>query len=570
MKLNHLASAIAMTFAAFSASAAQYEVVELTPLLEKGVNNFATSINETGDVVSTVQRPYNLPIDRTLLDFDSDALKDGLTDIDAAREGNFNQADYLWLFNRINLGLSSQRFAQYQSFSSDGNTAELVTAFDRLEADLGSYTMSADTFVSAWKHDYLVGSSSAPFYTVRYTTSSSSQNPDGTTTTTTTDHTNVVHDFATRGFVQNGDQVTGLPAPDTTLGGFSQAFDINDKMQVVGYGTTATTDKVIEAAQNCADDEKRGDQPVEVCRQLLINAGIFLPKTTRQSPTEVQYRGLIWQLDNQGKVISTKTLGLLVEPDEDDPRFFQSRAVAINNNGIAVGYSNDTESTLESNIPSHAAIYDNDEVIGFINKDEYASSEATAINNNNLVVGIGTKRVNGFWRTKFFVHNIDSGETVFPKDFFLGSASVAHDINDNGLVVGEGEVEATINQGRRREAFIYDTKAETFTNINSLLECDTAYKIVEARQINENNEIVANALVSEVSRNVDGSEILDDAGNPLMVDKVIAVKLVPIANGVADDCPSTEEKFERKGASSSVYGLALLMLAGLFRRLRKL
>ena len=140
-----------------------------------------------------------------------------------------------------------------------------------------------------------------------------------------------------------------------------------------------------------------------------------------------------------------------------------------------------------------AAVFDGDEVVGFINDQEYPQSTAEDINNNDIVVGYATKIINGSSRTKFFVHDYRGEVTEFPNDFFNSSSSVANAINDNGLVVGQGEVETNLSGSRRSEGFIYDIDSKEFTNINDLLSCNSPYTIVQANDINERDEIAATA-----------------------------------------------------------------------------
>lgn len=70
--------------------AAKYRVVEL-PVADKGQASFPSAINGDGNITVNVSNPFNVPIDLELLDFESDALINGLTDVEAASNGNFNK-----------------------------------------------------------------------------------------------------------------------------------------------------------------------------------------------------------------------------------------------------------------------------------------------------------------------------------------------------------------------------------------------------------------------------------------------------------------------------------------------
>ena len=278
MKFNRLAIAVALSVTALSATAAKYRVEPLG-FVEKAENNFVATINEQGDVVSVLQEPYEPPIDRTLIDFDSDFMQENLTDVESAREGNFNTADYEFLAAFVKSGrgsLFSQQLAEFQSYITEGEGIRLITAFDVINPDLEDYTQSSDTIVRKIKHGYAVGTSAAPFYNIPYVNEEDLE------------LTYVVNDFAERGFIQNDNIVVGMPAVDQTLGGKSEAFDINVNLQVAGYSTTEATDSLVEAVELCNDDEERGDRPLEACLRSLMNSGAL--------DSNMQRRATIWDL----------------------------------------------------------------------------------------------------------------------------------------------------------------------------------------------------------------------------------------------------------------------------------
>ena len=115
---------------------------------------------------------------------------------------------------------------------------------------------------------------------------------------------------------------------------------------------------------------------------------------------------------------------------------------------------------------------------------------------------------------------------------------------------------------------------QTFTDLNDLIACDAPYIIVGANSINDDNIILANALVNEQARNPNGDLVVDSDGEPVMVDRVIAVRLNPIPNGIIEGCSNAEEEtvIERQGASVSVLTGSLFVVALLgkllFRRRR--
>ena len=128
-----------------------------------------------------------------------------------------------------------------------------------------------------------------------------------------------------------------------------------------------------------------------------------------------------------------------------------------------------------------------------------SDSRATAINDAGIAIGYLNVFVNGSERKKFYYvdTNSESLEMIFPEDFFNGSSSEPAAINENGLIVGKGEVEthSSSRKARRTHGFLYDMNTDVFTDLNDFLPCDSAYTIIQANSINENNEISATAVV---------------------------------------------------------------------------
>jgi hypothetical protein len=550
--------------------AAKYRVVEL-PVADKGQSSFPSAINEDGKITVNVSSAYNIPIDLDLLDFESETLINGLTDVASASNGDFNIIDYELLLASIRAGdgsQSAQQIATTIGFLASDIETNYIPGFDQRSTPDNEFSISTNIILRDVNgSDFTVGSGEGFYNKVDYTFESGE------------DVTFVVHEFGTRGFVSLGEEtVVGLPAPETMAGGFSDAFGINESNQVVGYGTTLFLSDTLETdITNCEDEEiiddgdsgtvdfpLRGDIPVESCISSVVST------LTNAVTTYAQLRGLIWQLDGQGNLLDTKVLGLLFEPEADDTANYSSQAVAINDNGIAVGISNgqytENDVTVSRNF---GVIFDEDEVINLtpdpdsaVARSSNTISSAADINNNNLVVGYQVKAVNGKNRNKFFVYDMNLAELIFPDDFFLGSSSVALDINNNDLVVGYGEVDAPIT-GRRTEGFLYDHKAEQFYGARDLISCDSPYTIVQANSINDKDEIAATALYKGPLKDSRGEVITDSTGSETIVDLVVAVKLMPIIDGEVENCdaPADEINRDRQGASLNwmlAFGLILL------------
>ena len=130
MKLNRITALLALSSLTAWVNAASYEVVEL-PTEAVSNDQFASSIDDTGLMLTTVSQPFNPPIDLTLIDLEAA----GLTDLDAAQQGNFNTTDLTIITNAIlTLTAANNNFSQKLSsqigFQTDGTDFEYVFGFD--------------------------------------------------------------------------------------------------------------------------------------------------------------------------------------------------------------------------------------------------------------------------------------------------------------------------------------------------------------------------------------------------------------------------------------------------------
>lgn len=561
MKISRLASALTLSLLTVTSSyAAKYRVVEL-PLRDKGVNSFSQAINQVGDVATVVQTPLNPPIDLELIDFENDALRNSLTDPNGAAVGNINAEDRLTLYNYIRSDQTthfSQELADYLSYLSNGQESELLRGFDVIDADLEGLTKSTNNQVKSINNARaVVGVSSAPYQKVVY------RNENGVNLTY------LAREHMDRGYLQINNRIFDVSPIEDFIGGVSAANDINNSFEVAGFSSVEVSEAFELAIEACEDEDQRADVPYESCIRSLVkiyedSVNGNAASIRRPIDTTFRRRAVIWEFTPSGDLLDYRELGTLVENDDQDTRFLSSNALAINDNGIAVGESNSFYQGRSATVVDMAAVFDGDETIGFIDDQQYSRSRAVDINNNDVVVGYAFKTINGGYRSKFFVHDYRGETTLFPNDYFESSSSLAHGINDNGLVVGEGEVETNLSGQRRKEAFIYDIHSQEFTNINDMLSCDSPYTIIQAKDINENDEIAATAIVYRERANITGELDLDERGNTIFANMAVAVKLVPIPGGAIDECKLVEEVVKRKGGAP--FGLLGLVVLGLFTR----
>ena len=262
--------------------------------------------------------------------------------------------------------------------------------------------------------------------------------------------------------------------------------------------------------------------------------------------------------------------------DRDNTFYLYTYAFDINEQGIAVGESltgdfvaiTRPNSSARAESERVATVFRDGETIELLPRDENIISQAIGINDNNWVTGAVLPPSDTASRSRLFVYNLETEEKVYPEGFFTSGGVTPNAISNNNIVVGSADVTATNETQRQTTAFMYNIETEELIDLNDLVSCDNTYELVEAVDINENNEIIANARLRTTSKYITGVEILDSAGETNAVDSIVAVKLSPLSNGTIDDCevPEDEQPYERQAASTGLLALGGMLLAGLFRR----
>ena len=260
---------------------------------------------------------------------------------------------------------------------------------------------------------------------------------------------------------------------------------------------------------------------------------------------------------------------------KDSTTHYFTYAYDINNQGIAVGegLTGDTVTITRPNSSGLteservATVFRDGETVELLPREENLLSQAIAINDNNWVTGAVLRASSDIARARLFAYNLDTTEQVYPDGFFTTSAVIANAINNNNIIVGKADIEATSDTLRETHAFMYDIETEEFTDLNDLISCDSDYELVEALDINDDDEIIANARIKKASTYITGVEIINSEGETVEVDSIVAVKLTP-STGTIEDCDVEEEDepYERSGASSSQLGLLLLAGMAFIRR----
>lgn len=538
------------------AQADLFQVQEL-PTAENYRNSFPQAINEQGFVVGISRFPTNVDIDLTQVS-PTVLANAGITNIEEVEELTPEQYNYILSNLAINANNNPQQIqiGLNSAFIYDGTTRTVPLLSD-------TPTITSDSFLYQINDsNSAVGAATGPFYPIEFTYT----NSDDEEVT----RTYYVRDFIMRGvWTRDGERSVIEPPETAELGGESAIMDINDSGLAAGYASVALSPFAQERIDSCTPEDPDAviTRPTEVCvygiwlelynqRASNIAPSFFSRSDYAARRSIYDIRGYLWQLDSNGEVISATELGTLEQRREDDDRDFSSYAFAVNNNAIAVGQSWTYHPTRGAiRMP---AIFENGEATAVTESEAYFWGAATDINDNNKAVGYLVENRSGNLRNTGFIYDVDASAdaesqlTLLP-GFFSGSSTVPNAINEDGIVVGTGEIEATLSRVRRRVGFWYDSTAETpqFINLNDAIACDSPYFIVEANDITDDGEVLATALKTQ--------EYVDGNGETQTREVAVAIKLDPI-EGELNNCREEQNKVTRSGAAFGPWGLGLLAL----------
>ena len=561
-----------------TASAATYQLTEL-PRYENSKHTFISDVNDSGDIIGAATQLFNYNIDVSYLDFEDENLKSAYDSYvnslaNIGEEPSFTLED-------IKNGISStdaDALAFMLNFLSNNNgneayqklvdrlglvfntsSAEELTLFDIEASFSDSLTRSVSNYPTSISEDGVIAAwGSAPYRQEVFKKEGEE------------DKIVFVRDWSSRGIVisPSGKRVTLEPEFDT-YGGSSIATDIVklDSGNYIVVGNSSTS--IPEASQETYDESCDG-----VDELLLVCAW------ERQKGNFYNTEAFQWELDNNFNVVSKKRLGIGVVRKDDEKSAFNSFALAANKNGLAAGYSIVRNTDEDRLYPYEQAGYFKDGEFNRIHGHEnyIQGGKAIDINNNNIVIGNyyeqGTNiRGQLIIRKKVsFYYDINSDTYKEIPVFFTGSKSTVRDINNNGQIIGQGEVEKNTAVAKN-EAFLYEVGSDKVTNINDFLPCRTEnggafpYTIAEATKITDSGKIYANATKTVERRDSLGQVMKDSNGNIEKESVSVPVLLTPIAGGSIDECtPPEAEAYERQSASFSFLSLLALPLFLLRRR----
>lgn len=584
MKLSRISLAILPLLSLCSVQAAVYSVEEIGEV-EQVKSTYAAALNDNGDSVfngairstqldglggrSTIFSYYNFPINLDAIDFDDETVQGYFTDEQLADVINGTITNDI-LAILLQRNPAEQPIGEALSYILLSNTiADNLPLRDTERARGNSeYLFDINNQSAA------VGVASTPFVLESFTPAPTedNENPDA-------DMVWVPQGAYQLGMVVQGATVTELLPPYTEFGGgFSAAFGISENGRIAGYGSIGLPESFQDSLTENCDGEA---QPISLC--------LYLGTATTIGPSRYQQRAMLWQLQDDGSVGVPTVLGFLGEKNTGEtytdaaiPVNYDgyNQANAVNSKGIAVGHSmysdSDRKVRYQAGVAeaayrqAHATLFVDGETLPMVDPNEWfvftndpilqVGSSAVDINENDIAVGYASKVISGNVRRKLFYYDYGSGQTRFVNGFFDSSDTLPSAINDSNQVVGRAEVIIGGTTTRRLHGFVYDIATEQFTDLNSLISCDAPYTIVDAKDINNNGEILATALVEKERKDLLGNVVLDDQGNPEQEEVAITVKLQPVANGEPETCGGEQVEYERKGGTT---GLLSLLFGGI-------
>lgn len=600
MKLSPISLAVLPLLTVFTANAAVYQIVELdTTNTVRSTSGVAATTQ--GDVVSNGSTFLDFQLDLSAIDFESTVIAGLLTEEELAdaKNGNINITVTGKLVNYLvnNPSLVNQPVGSLRVLrqAQNGLTEQVVfrdtaktkgnNEYAYAVNDLGQITGIATAL------------STKDTFTVTLVPGEDDEEPEIPV---------IPQPFTVwvpepgymLGYVADGVNSIVLPPAFTELGGgMSAGQGINNNGQVVGFTSAGVSESLTESLETLCNGNS---QPVQFCLNAQMSArGLNLNtmlnqvrsfETVDSVSQGYQERAVLWQLTDDGTALLSRTWGFLgekgtgnvaAESEEYSVPFYYSRANALNDSGIAVGHSLYSDTNRQISVfdnfgfeykriyaAPHATVFNADEVTGFINSDEWLASIATDINNNNLITGYALKNINSVVRNRMFTYDMNTSTLKFPSGFFSSSSTEPRDVNNNGQVVGRAEVIVGGTTTRRFHAFIYDSVADSFLDLNELVGCD-APTLVEATAINDNGEILATALINRPVLGPTGEEQLTEDGTVITTEQATTVKLRLIANGQPENCNAEEAQYERKSGVFSAFWLMVLGALPLLRRRKR-
>ncbi|RUO36489.1 DUF3466 family protein [Aliidiomarina sanyensis] len=465
-----------------------YTVVKLDPL-PNSANLSPRALNDLGHVVGSLSELTGQNIRLDLLD--PEDFPD-IEDLNNPSERELRLIrDRLLFEDRFVLNPEFQKLAIELGFYFDGQVREL-DGFDVIDDETGLRTDSADFRALGLNNSGItVGQVGLPYFWL------DAEDEDGDPIR-----------FYTRDSFPVGAWTDGTTYrvlrgnDDVVQGGMASAVAINDNHLAVGYGSERNgirMNALLELCQTPDEDADNPDylEPLEVClwRFWFNNSG---QRMGLRTPITDE-RAFMWQLDANGEVIEQRSLGKAFDPDEDaEDGFATARYKSIANDVSNMGHIVGTSERVLDGFTLTRATWFSDE--GPINlregSDDTNSSHGIAVNDQGIVVGYSNRVIAQQLKPRLFFIDLNdpSLEATYPTGFVQNTGWRPRAINNAGLVVGTGEPVFTQATQPRSVGFVYDIAADEVTDLNRFLPCDSNLTIVDAVDINDAGEILALAL----------------------------------------------------------------------------
>ncbi|WP_417688995.1 DUF3466 family protein [Pseudidiomarina sp.] len=572
------ALSVAVAASLMSVAQADTYTIQQVETPEKVRDLFPIAINDNRHSVVLGQLPQDIVFDLTELSETTLASIGIDPEVDDLETYELSVFQYERLVRSLrdsaNTVISNPRVSFYDAGFFNGQSVTFNEFFEDTDDSTPEQENSTDHIYNGLNNnDIRVGWGSAPyrFNEFTYTTGEGDDEQEVTATYTS-------RAFTRQAIWSNGSVTKTYPAPEQAyLGGESVMMDINDHNLAVGYASVAVSPASQAFADDCQArlDDGTATRSLYTClwqrwinlsNATASNLQSFYSRATINSNQSIyDMNAMLWQLDADGNVISTEQLGTLLDRAEGDEGDFSSYAIAVNNNGIAVGQSwtyfdGIEETNRRIKMP---AIFIDGEVKPVTENTDYLWGSATDINDEDQVVGFVIRRVQGINRYIGFIYDIQSETFSELPSFFNGSSTIPTAINNDGLIVGTAEIDADLSAQRRRVAFSYESSLEgaRFVNLNDAIDCDSGYYLVSADGINNNGEVVATGIRAEEVTDDDGETVTEQFAKTLILDPT---------SGELNNCSQEENRIERQGASTGLFGfVSMLLIGGLITVRRK-
>ncbi|MCC5878750.1 MAG: DUF3466 family protein [Idiomarina sp.] len=563
-----LAATVAASFSVSAGAETALQVVDLGTA-ENAYVAFPGGMNSLGEAVVVNRELWQQNIRFELLtqdafeQFDFDDLSD---------------ADYRRIRDALNNSLTFGQDPLFQKLATqithifDGQVVEL-DGFDQADAETNRMTDSVNFVGNDINTARIVVGQAGEPYQRRWTTDRNNN-----------DVQYFMRDTFPRAFAyQQGEVIFLEGEPDLFQGGTGSAFAINENNQIVGRASishTASLDSRIALCQQTPEENDDGAaeayEELNVCVWRYWFGNEVAPQASGNARAPIfMEQAYMWTLEDNGEVTKQLLGGFertFAPPEEDDedqeqrpPEPLRSNALDINNQGIAVGsaFRSVTFFNGVENVNAlTSVVYRDGDIIPLQEEFRSTLSEATGINDNNIVVGYSNLQVGQNNRPRAYWTDLNNPEAGlnYPNGFFSTSGWRPRAVNNQNVMVGRAEVTAEVTGQRPTIGFMYDIDTDTITNLNELLPCQSDYRIVDAYDINDNGEIMALAT-TQVGIPVDGEEEVSG--------RLRAVRLQAGGEGT---CGPDAEPVERQGASVHPIAAGFMALFALLitrRRVKK-